>query len=587
MKKNRGFNNWNFDIFFKYLKPYKKAVILAPMFMILEVMMDLLQPKLLAKVVDEGIIKGDLSLIIHTGLLMLVFAVIGLIGGIGCTIFSSIASQHFGHDIRKDIFKKIQTAQFKEIDRFSPSSLITRITNDTSQAQQLVLMSLRMLVRAPLLCIGGIIMVFFINVRLSLIILFAIPLLLFIFYAITKKSFVLFTAMQKKIDKINLITRENLAGIRVVRIFNRAHYERKRFEDASEELVDTSLTAMKLIVKIGPLVMIILNLSIISVLWFGGKIALNEGIMVGEIMAFINYVMIILMSLMMISNLFIFISRAGASVERINEIFKIQEPERKKDFFKPNSIKGRIEFKNVFFSYKETPNTSFLNDISFTMEEGKTIGIVGITGSGKTTLLNLIANLYAPLSGEILLDGIKIDDVDPTIMKKNMGFVTQEAMIFSGTIREIIQWAEKDVSDKEIEEALKIAEIYEFICKLPEGLDTFIGQKGVNLSGGQKQRLSISRAVIKNPKILILDDSTSSVDFITEKKILRNLKKTLKESTKIIVTPRIFTVMEADKILVLDRGTIAGKGTHEELIQRCGVYREIYESQTGEKIDDR
>ena len=585
MIKNNKFREIDFSIFPRYLKNYKKPVILAPLFMILEVIMDILQPKLLSQIVDYGIIKGNLNIILHTGLLMLGIAIIGMIGGIGCTIFSSIASQNFGYDLRKDFFKKIQSVRFKEISKFSPSSLITRLTNDVSQAQQLVLISLRMLVRAPFLCIGGIIMAFFINLKLSLFIFIVIPILLSIFYIFTRKSFSLFTIMQKKLDKLNLIIRENLAGIRVIKIFNRTEYEKNRFKNSNGDLLVSSLNAINLIIKMGPIVMIIVNLSIISILWFGGKICLNNEITVGEIMAFINYLMIILMSLMMISNLFIFISRAGASVERINEILKIPEIIQKGKSYKSLSIEGEIEFKNVFFSYENDMKNSFLKDISFKIEKGETVGIIGTTGSGKSTLLNLIVNLYQPTKGEILIDGVNIREINPDILTKNIGFVTQDTIIFSGTIREIMKWVNENVNEEEIKEALEIAEIYDFVKTLPEGLDTFIGQKGINLSGGQKQRLTIARAIIKKPKILILDDCTSSVDFITEKKIFKNLKERLKETTKIIVTPRIFTIMNADKILVLERGEIVGIGNHIQLLKSCSIYREIYDSQIGEKIN--
>lgn len=579
--------NLDFKILATYLKPYKKAVIIAPLFMILEVIMDLLQPKLLSKIVDEGIVKRNLQVVVHTGFIMIIIAIIGLIGGVGCTIFSSIASQNFGHDIRKDIFKKILNSKFKEITKFSPSSLITRLTNDVSQAQQLVLISLRMLVRAPFLCIGGIIMAFIINFKLSFLILFVIPSLLLIFYHFTRKSFNLFTIMQKKLDRLNLIIRENLAGIRVIKIFNRTSYEKNRFNVANEELMESSLNAIKLIIKMGPIIMIIINLSIIGVLWFGGKMALNDRMKVGEIMAFINYLMIIFMSLMMISNLFIFISRAGASIERINEVLKIPTHEKSetKKFYSPLNIKGEIEFRNVFFSYDGSYENSLLKNISFKLESGKTLGIIGTTGSGKTTLLNLLANLYQVTSGEILIEGINIEEIEPNILKESIGFVTQEILIFSGTIREIMKWANEKATDEEIIEALKIAQIYDFIKSLPDGLDTFIGQKGVNLSGGQKQRLTIARAIIKKPKILILDDCTSSVDFITERKILREMKNKLKNITKIIVTPRIFTLMDADLILVLEKGEIVGIGKHKELTEKCEIYREIYETQAGEKIN--
>jgi ATP-binding cassette subfamily B protein len=335
----------------------------------------------------------------------------------------------------------------------------------------------------------------------------------------------------------------------------------------------------------GPIVMIIVNLSIISVLWFGGKMCLNNKITVGEIMAFINYLLIILMSLMMISNLFVFISRAGASIERINEILKIPEETKKERFYKSFSMNGEIEFKNVFFSYENDMKNPLLKDISFKIKKGETLGIIGTTGSGKTTLLNLIVNLYQPIKGEILIDGVNIKEINPEILKKNIGFISQETIIFSGTIREIMKWANENATEEEIKEALEIAEIYNFIKKLPEGIDTFIGEKGVNLSGGQKQRLTIARAIVKKPKILILDDCTSSVDFITEKKIFKNLKENLKEVTKIIVTPRIFTIMNADKILVLENGKIVGIGNHTQLLKNCIIYREIYESQIGEKIN--
>lgn len=575
-----------FDLFFTYLRKYKFSTLVAPLFMILEVVMDLLQPKFLSKIVDKGIISGNFKLVINTGFLMVIVAIVGLIGGIGCTIFSSIASQHFGHDLRKDMFQKIQNAKFKEIVKISPSSLITRITNDVAQCQQLVLISLRLLVRAPLLCLGGIIMVFLINLKLSIIIFVIIPSLLILFYYISKKSFVLFAEMQKKIDRLNLIVRENLSGIRIIKLFNRREYEKNRFNIANEELMYTSLNAINLVIKIGPFVMAIITFSIVSILWFGGKMVLNNELKIGEMMAFINYLMIILISLMMVSNLFVFISRASASFRRIEEILNI-ETERKELFiyYPLKTISGKIEFKNVYFSYDKNSKEYLLKKISFKIETGNTVGVIGPTGSGKTTILNLILKLYEPDSGEILIDNINIKNIESQILKNNIGFVTQEVFVFSGTIREILKWANEETTEKEMLEALKIAELYDFVMKLPEKLETFIGQKGINLSGGQRQRLTIARAIIKKPKILILDDCTSSVDYITERKILKNLKEKMDYCTKIIVTPRIFTIAETDKILVVDKGEIVGIGKHRELLETCFKYREIYETQIGEKIN--
>ncbi|MCM8772160.1 MAG: ABC transporter ATP-binding protein/permease [Candidatus Omnitrophica bacterium] len=584
--EKRNSKKSNLKIFFAYLKNYKKAVILAPLFMILEVIMDLLQPKLLSKIVDEGIIKRNSQIILNTGLVMLLVAIIGLIGGIGCTIFSSLASQNLGYDLRKKLFRKILISEFENINKFSPASLITRLTNDISQVQQLALISLRMFVRAPFLCLGGIIMAFSINLKLSLIIFIIVPALVFTFWYFSKKGFSLFSIMQKKLDRLNLLIRENLAGIRVIRIFNRTSYEKERFENASNELMFASLNALNFIVKMGPIIMAIINLSLITVLWFGAKMYINNQIKIGEVIAFVNYLMIILISLTMISNLFIFISRAIPSIERINEIFGIPEQKKeKKEKYSSFLFKGEIEFKNVFFSYDGKLENSLLKNISFKIEKGETVGIIGSTGSGKTTLLNLIVGLYQPTLGEIYISGKNIKDVDPEIIKKNIGFITQESLIFSGTIREIMKWANQEATDEEIIFALKISQIYDFIKTLPDGLDTYIGQKGINLSGGQKQRLTIARAIVKKPEILILDDCTSSIDFITEKKIFEELRKKLKDITKVVVTSRIFTIINADKILVLENGEIAGIGTHFQLLENCEVYREIYEIQKGEKID--
>jgi len=567
-----------------YLKPYWKAAILAPILMVIEVICDLSQPTLLARIVDYGIVKGDLSFILRTGLLMVGVAFIGMIGGVGCTIASTIASQGFGTDLRSSVFKKIQSFSFSTLDRFKPSTLITRLTNDITQLQNLVMMSLRIVVRAPLLFLGGIIMLVYINYKLASILVFVIPLLAIIFTYMVKKSFPLFTVVQQKIDRLNAVILENLLGIRVVKAFVREELEKSRFNIANEELMNASLNAFMLIVTLMPLIMLIMNLGVTGVLWFGGLLVDRGDMHVGQIMASVNYITQILFSLMMIGNIFVFISRASASAERVNEILEAKidiKNSPNPDRTPINS--GEVIFENVSFSYDGQGGELVLKDISFTAYPGEVVAIMGTTGSGKSTLVNLIPRLYDVTSGRILVDGRDIRDIDLNVLRSAISMVPQETILFSGSIKENILWGNESASDEEVIEAARIAQAHDFIMSFPDGYDTIIGQRGVDLSGGQKQRIAIARAIIKKPAILILDDCTSAVDLATEQRILKGLKG-IKRCTTFIIAQRISTIMNADKILVLDDGELIAQGTHTELLQSCPLYQEIYRSQMGEEV---
>lgn len=568
---------------YKYLKPYWKVAVLAPLFMLIEVVMDLLQPTFLEKIIDVGLKGSDLSYILKTGALMVIAALVGMVGGGGCVVFSSIASQNFAFDLRNDLFKKVQAFSFKNIDRFQPETLITRLTNDVMQMQNIVLMSLRIVVRAPLLFIGGIVMAVLINPKLSLILFIAIPFLLAIFYFMIKKSFPLFSIVQKKIDRVNAVMRENLLGARVVKAFVRHEHEKSRFLKANKDLMDISLKAFGLIIVTMPLFMLVMNLSMVAVVWFGALQSKAGTMQVGQIMAFINYTTQILFSLMMIGNIFLFITRGSASAERINEVLECEiDIKDKENAISAPILKGRVEFRNVTFYYNEHDSEPALENISFVAEEGKTIAIIGTTGAGKSTLVSLIPRLYDATAGEVLIDGINIKDYDIEVLRKSISMVLQDTILFTGTIKDNILWGNESASDDEVIEVAKIAQAHDFIMSFENGYDTEVSERGVNLSGGQKQRLSIARAILKKPKILILDDCTSAVDLATEKKIQLGLKKYMKGTTTFIIAQRISTVKDADKILVMDSGKIVAQGKHEELLHSCPIYQEIYASQMGE-----
>lgn len=569
---------------FKYLKPYWMATLLAPLFMFVEVTSDLLQPTLMARIVDEGIANGNMPFIITTGLQMVGIALMGLLGGLGCIAASSYAGVNMGTDLRSAVYKKIQQFSFANLDRFKAASLITRLTNDIVQVQMVVLMSLRMLVRAPLLCVGGLVMALSINPRLSLIFGITIPLLIVSHALIMKKSFPLFAVVQQKLDRVNAVIRENLIGVRVVKAFARMELENARFGTANEDLAEIAVRASRLIVLIMPLMMLIMNLSIVAVIWFGGIQVKRGDFQVGQVMAFINYMTIILFSLLMVGYILMMFSRAKASADRINEVLETEVDIKDVADASDAPIRnGSIAFENVTFKYKGDSGEPVLKNVSFSVAPGERVAILGETGSGKSTLVNLIPRLYDVTEGRVLVDGRDVRSIKLKTLREGIGIVPQESMLFSGTIKDNLRWGKKDATDDEVIAAAKAAQAHDFIMSFKDGYETHLGQRGVNISGGQKQRLAIARALVKRPPVLILDDSTSAVDAETEVKIHQALRMFLRDTTMIIITQRISPIMDADKILLLERGKIVAKGTHEELLRTSPVYRDICRSQLGEE----
>lgn len=563
-----------------YLKPYKKLAILAPMMMLLEVAAELSMPKIMTYLINQGVGTGNTALIAKTGMLMLVIAIIGIIGGVGCLIFAAIVSQRTGADLRKAAFEKIQTFSFHNIDTFSTPSLITRLTNDITQIQLVIMMCLRMMVRSPLLCIGSIIMAFSINLKIATIFIVVVLTLAAAVFIILRAAMPRFKMVQEKLDKVNTVMRECLAGIRVVKAFVRDEYEMEKFSAVNVDYKNTTISAFKIMMLMMPVMMILVNGTIIAILWFGGLQAQAGTMAVEEIMACITYLMQMMMAMMMMAMNFMFISRAKISTDRISEILDttvdIADPAEPKQ---PKEAKGKVEYQNVAFRYKVGSGDAVLENITFTAEPGETIGILGETGSGKSTLVNLLPRLYDVTEGQILLDGVDVREYRIQDLRKRVAVVLQETILFSGTIRDNIKWGKPDATEEEIIAAAKAAQAHDFIMELPEKYDTELGQRGVNVSGGQKQRISIARALIQNPNIIIFDDSTSAVDSLTEKNIRQGMAETHADCTKFIIAQRISSVRHADQILVLSGGQIVAKGNHNYLMETSKDYQEIYASQ--------
>ena len=567
--------------YLKYLKGAWLWVLLAPLLMILEVYCDLRQPSIMSNIVDVGIMGGlGWQYVLNCGIKMVVTALVGLVGGVGSLVFATKASQYFGYRLRADIYKKVQEFSFANVDSFSTASLVTRTTNDVVMLQNVLGMALRMMVRAPMTFLGGLIYAFMISPKLALIFAFAIPIIIFIIQINIRKTFPLFKSVQDKLDKVNAVIRENLTGIRVVKAYNRAEHETKRFGEANDDYVDISIRANKMMALMMPLVMIVMNISIVVIFWIGAKLVGAHDMEVGKVSAFVTYATRILNSLTMMSMMFMSLSRAQASATRISEVLD-EEPDIKNSAdARFDDIKtGRIEFKNVSFRYKGAGGSNVLKNISFTAEPGQTVAILGSTGSGKTTLVNLIPRLYDVTDGEVTVDGTDVRLFDIETLRRSIGMVQQHVILFSGTISENLRWGKEDATEDEIKEAAKMAQAAEFISKNPDGYNAMLGQGGVNFSGGQKQRLSIARALIKKPKILIFDDSTSAVDTRTEGLIRKALHEELKDTTLILIAQRISAVRNADKILVMEHGEIVDSGTHDSLLASSRVYQEIYYSQ--------
>ena len=566
--------------YWKYIKPYLPAFICGPLLMIVEVIGEVLLPKFMANIINIGAANQDVPYIITMGIVMVVTALLMMAGGIGGAYFAAKAAISFAADIRKDTFEKVQKFSFANLDQYNTGSLVTRLTNDVTQVQNLINMALRMMLRAPGMLIGALIMAFMMNRELAAVILVVIPILVILIGIVIKTAFPRFTIMQKKLDTLNSTIQEMLTNVRVIKSFVRGDYEEEKFSRANEDLKKSSLSAFNVVILNMPIMMLMMNLTTLGVVWFGGKQILVGRMPVGDLTAFTTYIVQILMSLMMLAIVLLQSSRAMASLHRITEVLDARidltdENSAQKDKRVEN---GTVEFRDVSFRYYKENKEPVLSHINFKIDSGKILGIIGSTGSGKTTLVQMIPRLYDPDEGEVLVDGVNVKEYSLEHLREGVGMVLQKNVLFSGTIRENLMWGDENASEEEVEKAAAAAQAG-FVRDFTEGYETELGQGGVNVSGGQKQRLCIARALLKKPRILILDDSTSAVDTATEAKIRESFSGLLKETTKIIIAQRITSVMEADEILVLDEGEIVGKGTHEELLRTCGAYQEIYYSQ--------
>ena len=570
----------------KLLKYIKASAIiytiLAPLMMFIEVIMDLNQPKLMSDIIDIGVANGDITYVLNVGFKMIVVAFIGILGGMLCGVFSTLASMNMGKNMRQGLFNKIQSLSFSEIDQFKTSSFITRLTNDVTQVQNMVMMALRGMVRSPLICLGGIIMSLSISVKLSMIFLVVIPLIILSVTVITAKSTPFFTAMQKKIDNVNLVMRENLLGVRVVKAFAIEDKVKERFSYANDDLMSTSIKAQSVTILLWPLVTLIMNLSVVAILWFGGNYVNKGSLEIGKIMAFINYLVQIMSSLNMLVMIIINFSRAKVSASRINEVLDVESSITDKEDAKKIN-KFNIEFKDVYFKYNKDGDY-VLKGISFKAEEGEKIGIIGATGSGKSTLISLIPRLYDTSSGTVMIGNEDVKNLKINELRSLIGVVLQDTTLFSGSIEDNLKFGKEDATEEMMISSVKDAQAFEFINANNEGFNREVGQRGKNLSGGQKQRISIARTLIKNPKILILDDSSSALDMATEAKLQKSIKNRMKNSTVFLIAQRISAVKDSDKIIVLDNGEIVAIGNHEELIKECDIYRSIAISQLGEEV---
>ena len=569
----------------KYITPYLSAFVIGPLMMLTEVAGEVMLPKFMSMIINNGVADRNLAYIGKMGALMVLTVLFMAVGGILGAYFSAKASISFTSDMRNDLFRKVQQFSFENIDGYSTGSLVTRLTNDVQQVQNVLMMGLRMALRAPGMFLGALIMAFMMNRQLAVIILIVIPLLLAAIILILKTAFPRFGEMQRRLDRLNSGIQESLTNVRVVKSFVREDHEIETFSRLNRDLKESSLRALRIVITTMPVMMFAMNVTTLAVVWYGGNIIIAGKMPVGDLTAFTTYIVQILMSLMMLSMVFLQSSRASASMKRINEIFDTEinlndDNAENKD---KKVTEGRVEFKNVSFGYSGENGRKdlVLEGISFTAEPGQTIGIIGSTGSGKTSLVQLIPRLYDVTGGEVLVDGVNVKDYSLKHLREGVGMVLQKNVLFSGTIEENLRWGNEDAPMEDVIRFSESAQADPFVKTFKNGYDTEMGQGGVNVSGGQKQRLCIARALLKRPKILILDDSTSAVDTATEAKIRESLYHDLKDTTKIIIAQRISSVQEADQILVLEDGKIIGHGTHEELLKTCETYSEIYTTQIG------
>lgn len=568
------------SFFKKYIKKYWKLFCAGVAFLTLEAVCDLMQPTIMAKIVDVGVADKNMNYIVHMGEIMLAVTLIGALAAVSRNFLASNVSQKFGSELRSDLFKKIQTLSLDSIDKFEGASLITRLTNDVTQVQVFVNGLMRIFVKAPILCVGSIIMAVRLNANLALILVLIIPIIVILIIANMQIGYPFFVKVQKSLDHINSVMREYLSGVRVVKAFNRFSYETHKFEKANQNQAKVTTTAMRVMAVFSPGISLTVNIGIALVLWFGGYKVNNGNMHVGQIIAFTNYMTQILFSLMMISVVFTTFVRARASAERISEVF-IQEDTMliKQQTIEPTNIKGRVDFENVCFSYEGIAGEFVIKNITFSCRPGETVAIIGPTGSGKSSLVNLVPRFYDSSCGTVKVDGVDVKDMDPKKLREKIALVPQNTVLFTGTVIDNIKWGKEAASIVEVENASKASQAHEFISSFPEGYYTMIGQGGVNFSGGQKQRVSIARALVRKPEVLILDDCTSAVDVATEAKIREALNKYSQGLTCIIIAQRITSVIRAEKIVVLDNGEMVGIGTHEQLMKNCQTYQDIYHSQ--------
>lgn len=563
----------------KYLKPYALFAVLTPLSMVGEVLGDLLQPKLMSKIVDDGVLGQDMDLIIRTGLLMLLVLIGGGACGIAASAFGGIASQSFSRDLRVDVFKRVMGLSFEQTDKFTTGSLVTRLTADITAIQQMVDFMLRMLVRDSLLFFGGIIMMLTLNVRFGIIILCALPVEIIMMIVILKKANPYYSIVAKRLDSVNSVVQENVTGARVVKAYVREDTEEKRFDDANISLMESNLRVQTLMAILQPLLMIILNLSVIAVIVIGGWQVQAQAMKVGEVMAAITYLTQVLHGVMMMSMMFQTLAKASASANRLREVLETDPVIKSGSVSLSDKTGGTVSFKNVSFSYPETKGRPVISDLTLDIKSGESVAILGATGSGKSSLVNLIPRFYDCTAGEVLVDGVNVKDCKLDELRKKVGIVLQKSELFSGTVEDNIKLGDKNATHEEVISAAQAAQADEFIQKIPAGYEGIIAEKGASLSGGQKQRLSISRAVLKKPEILILDDSTSALDLGTEAKLRAEIDRKMNGTTLIIIAQRIQSVKSCDRIAVLDHGKLCACDTHENLLKTCEVYQDIYASQ--------